>query len=80
MRLFLLCLVMIPLLSAETDKTLSIYGCSPIISNGFVNSDYVKVCKIYDPETRRRFMLGIVDDGRGGGITIVPIDNEEKPR
>lgn len=62
---------------AQTDpKQLSLYGCTPLFANALgYSSDFAKVCKIYDPETHRHFIIGVVDDSKGGGIAIVPIDN-----
>lgn len=69
MLAFMLCV------SAQTSdpKQLSLYGCAPLVS-GSLTPDWIKVCKLFEPETKRRFIIGIVDDGKGGGIAIVPLD------
>lgn len=78
MKVLLVVLFVVLCAVAQTDpKQLSLYGCVPLVS-GSLTPDWIKVCKLYEPETHQRFIIGIVDDGKGGGIAIVPIDNRDK--
>jgi len=83
MRLrWLAALTTVGLLAAQSitptqDKNLGAYGCVDIVWSLSLAG---KVCKVFDPETHKRFLVGISNGERGTGIALLAIDNEEPRR